>query len=99
LEGVPCLFGRYPTQKIPVGIHLVPTGSGRNLWGTVKTSGCIRFINNTLLAFLQRATIELSNRIPAADGCQGFVVNEREDILPRVAILEFKFQVLTTVSC
>jgi len=38
LEGVPCLFGRYPTQKIPVGIHLVPTGSGRNLWGTVKTS-------------------------------------------------------------
>ena len=38
LEGVPCLFGRYPTQKILVGIHLVPTGSGRNLWGTVKTS-------------------------------------------------------------
>jgi len=38
LEGVPCLFGRYPTQKIPVGIRLVPTDSGRNLWGTVKTS-------------------------------------------------------------
>ena len=38
LEGVPCLFGRYPTQKIPVGICLVPTGSGWNLWGTVKTS-------------------------------------------------------------
>ena len=30
LEGVPCLFGRYPTQKIPVGIHLVPTGSKWN---------------------------------------------------------------------
>jgi len=38
LESVPCLFGRYPTQKIPVGICLVPTGSGWNLWGTVKTS-------------------------------------------------------------
>ena len=38
LEGVPCLFGRYPTQKILVGIRLVPTSSGWNLWGTVKTS-------------------------------------------------------------
>jgi len=37
LEGVPCLFGRYPTQKIPVGIRLVLTGSSWNLWGTVKT--------------------------------------------------------------
>ena len=40
LEGVPCLFGRYPTQKILVRICLVLTGSGQNLWGTVKTSTC-----------------------------------------------------------
>src|SRR6266571_9540514 len=32
LECVPCLFGRYPTQKIPVGIRLVLTGSSWNLW-------------------------------------------------------------------
>src|SRR6266542_4218466 len=36
--GCSLLFGRYPTQKIPVGIHLVLTGSGQNLWSTVKTS-------------------------------------------------------------
>ena len=68
LEGVPCLFGRYPTQKIPVGIHPVPTGSGRNLWGTVKTSpqrhSCFHFNYTCDLAVRPDSDSESATTVP-----------------------------------
>ena len=39
------------------------------------------------------------DRVPAADRSQGFIMNKIENILLWVAVLEFKFCNLPTISC
>ena len=56
---------------------------------------CIWFINNIFLNILR--AIELSNRISATVRCQRFIMDEIEDILPRITMFKFKFQSLPLI--
>ena len=50
---------------------------------------CVWFVKNTL--FIWAATKYLANRVPTANRGEGFILDEVENIFPRVPILEFEF--------
>jgi len=61
--------------------------------------GHIGFVYNTILNVLHAAAIEFSNGIPTADWCERFVLNEIENVFPRVTVLKFELKVLSLVGC
>lgn len=59
----------------------------------------IWFIDNTFLETFSAAGIYFTDRVPAANGHQGLVVNKIKDIFPWVTVLECEFEALPTIRC